>query len=221
MGILGISASGRNVERNEEGFLLKGVTEELVKYILKNSGEQFEYVSLKGKNIMGCQGCLKCAGDNICVQNDDWAELRDKMFEADAVVFGAPNYYGAINAVGHAFLERTFSLRHRNGFALFGKANVIVIADADGPNHVEDYIQDIFRSNYMAPPIGILRSEGVAQCYTCGYGEKCTSGAVVDSHGLLDEIKNEHLPIIDPDTYKRAEIIAIRLGEIVRKMNKS
>lgn len=122
MGILGISAIGRNVERNEEGFLTKGVTEELVKNILKNSGEPFEYVSLKGKNIMGCQGCLACAGDTICVQNDDWAEIRDKMFEANAVVFGAPNYYGTINAVGHAFLERTFSLRHRNGFALFRKS---------------------------------------------------------------------------------------------------
>lgn len=103
----------------------------------------------------------------------------------------------------------------------FGKANVIVIEDADEPNHVEDYIQDIFRSNYMVPPIGILRSKGVSQCYICGYGEKCTSGAVVVMHGLLDEIKNEHLPIIDPDTYKRAKIIAQRLGEIIRKMNKS
>ena len=38
MVILGISASGREVERDDEGTLLKGVTEEFVKYILENSG---------------------------------------------------------------------------------------------------------------------------------------------------------------------------------------
>jgi hypothetical protein len=37
--ILGISASGRAVERNGQGGLLKGVTEDLVKFILDNTGE--------------------------------------------------------------------------------------------------------------------------------------------------------------------------------------
>ena len=37
--ILGISASGRAVERDGQGWLLKGVTEDLVKFILDNTGE--------------------------------------------------------------------------------------------------------------------------------------------------------------------------------------
>ena len=57
--ILGISASGRVVERDDHGRLLKGVTEDLVKFILDNTGEEQEYVSLSGKDIVGCQGCLR------------------------------------------------------------------------------------------------------------------------------------------------------------------
>ena len=216
--ILGISASGRISERNENGTLVKGVTEEMVKYILRNTGEPFEYISLNGKKILGCQGCLKCAGDNVCVLEDDWAALRDKMLMADAVVFGAPNYYGAINAVGHAFLERTFSLRHREAFKLTGKPNVIVTAGTDQSNPAEEYIKMIFRSNYMTPPIGTLRVRGVSQCLTCGHGKDCAAGSVVGRYGYLDEINDEHFNRIPEESYRYAKIIAKRLGSVIRNM---
>jgi multimeric flavodoxin WrbA len=90
--ILGISTSGRSIERNELGLLLKGVTEELVSFILQKTGEPWEYITLSEKNIFGCQACLRCASDNSCKLKDDWAEIRDRMFEADALVFGAPVY---------------------------------------------------------------------------------------------------------------------------------
>jgi multimeric flavodoxin WrbA len=232
--ILGISASGRVIERNETGLLLKGVTEDLVKFILENSGEPSEYISLGGKKILGCQGCLKCAPDNICKLDDDWAEIRDRIFKASAIVFGAPIYYGTINAVGHAFLERFFSLRHRGAvghaflerffslrhrgkFKLLGKPNVIVTVGTGEANPAEDLIKSVFRSNYMAAPIGVLRAKGLAQCYTCGFGADCTAGAVVRRHGFLNEIRTYHIPRISPETYRNAQIIAKRLGETIRE----
>jgi multimeric flavodoxin WrbA len=214
--ILGISASGRQTRRDNGGRLLCGVNEEMVKYILEKTGEQYEYVSLGGKTIKGCQACLGCAKDNVCVLQDDWAMIRDLMFEADAVVFGAPNYYGTINALGHAFLERTFSLRHRERFPLAGKLNVIVATGSQENNPAEEYIRRVFRSNYMAEPIGVLKVGGISQCYQCGYGRQCAAGSVVARHGFLDEIRDYHLPVIDPDAYRRAEIIAHRLYEVVR-----
>jgi multimeric flavodoxin WrbA len=143
--------------------------------------------------------------------------IRDKMFEAEAIVFGAPNYYGMINAHGHAFLERTFSLRHRERFPLAGKLNAIISTGRVDDNPVEHYIRRMFRSNYMAEPIGVLHVNGVSQCYTCGYGEKCAAGAVVRRHGFIDEIQSWMIPQIEPDVYKRADILAHRLGSIVRK----
>lgn len=219
--ILGVNASGRNIERDERGVLLKGVTEELVNFILNNSGEPSEYISLSGKTILGCQGCLKCASDNICKTDDDWGAVRDKIFDAEALVFGAPIYYGTINAIGHAFLERFFSLRHREKFRLIGKPNVIVTVGKEEPNHAEDLIRSVFRSNYFTEPIGVLRAPGVSQCYTCGFGENCAAGSVVGRHGFLSEIKSYHIPRLNPEVYRRAQILARRLGEIVRTHRKT
>jgi len=218
--ILGISASGRQSVRDESGRLLKGVNDHMVKYVLEKTGEEYEYVSLAGKKISGCQACLACAKDNICVIDDDWAEIRDKMFEADAVVFGAPNYYGTINAHGHAFLERTFSLRHRERFPLAGKLNAIVASGRVDDNPAEKFIRQMFRSNYMAEPVGVIHVSGIAQCYTCGFGEKCAAGAVVGKHGFLDEIQPWMIPQIQPDVYKKADILAQRLGSVVRNNKK-
>ncbi|MFH2110002.1 MAG: flavodoxin family protein [Candidatus Bathyarchaeota archaeon] len=214
--ILGINASGRNAVRDEQGRLLCGATEELVKYLLEKTGEPTEYVSLSGKRISGCMGCVSCAGDNICVIEDDWAEIRDRMFEADAVVFGAPNYYGTINAMGHAFLERTFSLRHRERFPLSGKLNAIISVGTGEPGPVEEYVLKMFRSNYMAEPMGIVRSTGLSQCYRCGYGESCAAGAAVGKHGFLERIESYHLPELPESSYLQAHKVAHRLGEIVR-----
>jgi len=218
--ILGISASGRQSVRDESGRLLKGVNDHMVKYVLEKTGEEYEYVSLAGKKISGCQACLACAKDNICVIDDDWAEIRDKMFEADAVVFGAPNYYGTINAHGHAFLERTFSLRHRERFPLAGKLNAIVASGRVDDNPAEKFIRQMFRSNYMAEPVGVIHVSGISQCYTCGFGEKCAAGAVVGKHGFLDEIQPWMIPQIQPDVYKKADILAQRLGSVVRNNKK-
>ena len=214
--ILGINASGRSAVRNDQGILVKGVTEDLLKHILMETGKPHEYVNLGGKTIKGCQGCLRCASDNICKVQDDWARIRDKMLDADAIVFGAPIYYGTINALGHAFLERTFSLRHRARFPLAGKPNAILTVGKEEPNPAEDYIKAIFRSNYMASPIGTLRAKGIAQCYTCGYGEDCTAGAVVSRYGFLDEIRGYHIPRILQETYEKATILAKRLGTVVK-----
>jgi len=75
--ILGICASGRHETRDEAGRLIKGANEHMLKYVLEKTGEEYEYVSLSGKKISGCQACLVCAKDNVCVLDDDWAEVRD------------------------------------------------------------------------------------------------------------------------------------------------
>jgi multimeric flavodoxin WrbA len=218
--ILGICASGRHEVRDEAGRLLKGVNEHMLKYVLEKTGEEFEYVSLAGKMISGCQACLVCAKDNICVLEDDWAEIMNKMFKADAVVFGAPNYFGTINAHGHAFLERTFSLRHREVFPLAGKINAIVVSGRIQDNPAENLIRHMFRRNYMAEPVGVLHVSGILQCYTCGYGANCAAGGFVARHGIHNDVWPWMIPQIDPETYKKADVLAKRLGSVVRNYKK-
>lgn len=181
--ILGISASGRK----------DGVTSEAVKAVLVATGLEYEYVSLAGKTINGCIGCALCAGDNKCKQQDDWNEIGYKMRQADAIVFGAPNYFNRMNALGHACWERTFSFRHREIFNLAGKLGVAIGVEYDGTEFVKQEIEDFMVRNKMA----IVESVNVGaygQCYTCGYGHDCGVGRVVRIHGALEKIEDKHFP---------------------------
>jgi multimeric flavodoxin WrbA len=183
MRILGISASGRE----------EGITSEAVKAVLEATGEPCEYVSLAGLRIGGCRGCTCCAADNRCVVEDDWPAIGNKMLAAEAIVFGAPNYYGTINALGHACLERTFCFRHREVFRLAGKLGVAVAVGGGETTPVLDYIRRMMASNKMAE-VDAFRVSGYSQCYTCGFGHDCVVGGVVPRHGILECIEEEHLP---------------------------
>jgi hypothetical protein len=60
-----------------------------------------------------------------------------------------------------------------------------------------------------------LEYSGLSQCYVCDYGETCAAGAVVSRHGFIDEIIDYHLQVVSHDAYRRAEVIAHRLGVVL------
>lgn len=183
--ILGISASGRK----------NRIVSQTVKAILESTGLEYEFITLAGKRISGCIGCTQCASDNICKLNDDWNEIGEKMLKSKAIVFGAPNYYATINALGHACLERTFSFRHRGAFSLKDKIGVSVSTNRSNSENdpVQAIIQRFMLSNKMNV-VGHVAAEGYDQCYTCGFGHDCTVGNVVRKHGVLKSIEAEHYP---------------------------
>lgn len=206
--VLGISASGR----------ADGITREAVMAVLDATGEETRFVSLSGLAINGCTACLGCAGDNVCKQEDDWNQIGRDMLEADAIVFGAPDYYGTINGLGHACLERTFSFRHQERFLLAGKLGVSIQVDGRTGNTVSSFIEMMMGSNKMAV-VGTLGAAGFSQCYTCGYGEHCAVGGVVSRHGYLDKIEESHLPprfCAQAEAGERALKAGRILGSIVR-----
>ena len=159
------------------------------------SNLEYDYISLAGKKINGCIGCLQCASDNVCKLQDDWNEIGEKMLKADAIVFGAPIYSGTINALGHACLERTFCFRHREVFKLAGKLAVSVSTDyaQSVENPVHSIIESVMSKN-LVPIVGKVSAKGFSQCYTCGYGENCAVGNVVKDHGFIEKIEHCHYP---------------------------
>ncbi len=209
--ILGISASGRK----------EGITEKTVRAILEASNSEYEYISLSGKKINGCIGCTLCAADNQCKIKDDWGEIAKKMLKADAIVFGAPNYYGTINVLGHACLERTFCFRHQGTFNLSGKLGISVSTSYGGPG--DDTVHSIIKkwmvSNMMSV-IGTVSARGYSQCYTCGFGHNCGVGNVVKEHGFLDKIEKENYPPgfdEQKDTVFQVDLIGKLLESILKK----
>jgi len=203
--ILGISASGRK----------DGITSKTVQAILEASNSECEYISLSGKKINGCIGCTLCAADNRCQVKDDWNEIAEKLLKADAIVLGAPNYGGTINALGHAFLERMFCFRHREVFSLTGKLGVIVSVEyaREKESAVHSFIKRAFNAQMMAI-VGSVSATGYSQCYSCGFGENCGAGNVVRDHGFIDEIKDEHCPL-DFKDQKETTFQAYRVGKVL------
>jgi len=72
----------------------------------REAGNAVETVSLKGKAIGFCVGCLACQKTQTCVIKDDAVALVEKVKNADVVVFAAPVYYYSVSGLLKTFLDR-------------------------------------------------------------------------------------------------------------------
>jgi len=207
MKAIGISSSGRKAAYSKI----------IVRDILEESGIEYEMINLAALNVKGCLGCLKCADNNRCVQKDDFQSIVDKIMEADALVFGGGNYYGMLNAIGHSFWERTFSLRHREAFPFAGKLGIAVGLDRDKEKkEATAFIEKMMLSNKMAV-ISTFTDSGHQQCYDCGYGHNCVVGNVYAHMGLVSaELAQKNRPEeYGDEAQKKAKAIGKMLGSIL------
>ena len=72
----------------------------------KDAGHQVEHISLKGKDIRFCIGCLACQKTQKCVQKDDAMEIAEKAKNADTLVFTTPIYYYEMSGQMKTLLDR-------------------------------------------------------------------------------------------------------------------
>lgn len=72
----------------------------------KEAGHNTELVSLKGKEIKFCIGCLACQKTQRCIQKDDAVSIADKVLEADTLVFVTPIYYYEMSGQMKTLLDR-------------------------------------------------------------------------------------------------------------------
>lgn len=60
----------------------------------REAGHTVEKISLMGKEIQFCRGCLACQETNRCVIHDDADKIvQEKMRSTDVLVFATPIYY--------------------------------------------------------------------------------------------------------------------------------
>jgi len=72
----------------------------------REAGHTVETVSLKGKSIGFCIGCLACQKTQRCVLRDDAVDLAEQVKNADVVVFASPIYYYGPSGLLKTFLDR-------------------------------------------------------------------------------------------------------------------
>lgn len=73
----------------------------------EQAGHNVEIISLAGKTINFCRGCLACQKTQKCVINDDANEITDKMLKADIIVFATPIYYYEMSGQMKTLLDRS------------------------------------------------------------------------------------------------------------------
>lgn len=59
----------------------------------EDAGHETVYISLKGKNIGYCDGCLSCQKTGVCTIKDDMTEILEHIRTADVIAFSTPIYY--------------------------------------------------------------------------------------------------------------------------------
>ena len=59
----------------------------------KDAGHDVQFISLKGKELKFCIGCLSCQETGKCVLKDDAADIMAAVYNAEVIVFATPIYY--------------------------------------------------------------------------------------------------------------------------------
>lgn len=72
----------------------------------RDAGNEVEFISLSGKKIEFCTGCLACQKIGHCVIQDDVQEIEPKVLEADVVVWATPIYYYEMSGQMKTLIDR-------------------------------------------------------------------------------------------------------------------
>jgi len=138
------------------------LTQRIEEKLLANGDIEFDYVHLKDADIKPCRGCFMCfiKGEEVCTLKDDIPEIRQKMREADGVIFVSPVYSMTISYLMKLFIDRMAYTFHRPEFF---RKYALLVAAAGGPG-LDDTLKymDMFAGSwgfevvdklgYFAPP---------------------------------------------------------------------
>ena len=128
------------------------------------AGHTVEVVSLRGKSIAFCRGCLACQTLGRCVIDDDAVAITEKMQHADVIAFATPIYYYEMSGQLKTLLDRANAL-FPSDYA-FRDIYLLTSATEDEPDTDERAIHGL---------------EGWIACY-----EKCRLAGTVFAGGVTE-----------------------------------
>jgi multimeric flavodoxin WrbA len=156
----------------------EGNVDRMVKAVLDGSGQDIEFVKLADLSYTGCKGCVNlCARPQVCKLDDDAAPYYEKIKEADAVVIGAPVYFGAINGMALTFIERFFGYRHVD-IPIAGKPFVLVVGGAMMIDPATEQLQQ-YLSHFSVDVREVIQFQSqIPPCFKCGRHKECEIGGL-------------------------------------------
>jgi len=135
---------------------LDGLTSSLAQAVLKGveaEGGETELVHLNTLDMKPCIACDsgwgKCRTEGICILEDDFDALSEKIVETDAVVFATPVYFGDLSESAKTFLDRLRRVERGRVIKTFNGKKAIGVASAGGSGrgavralyNLEDYLR--------------------------------------------------------------------------------
>ena len=72
----------------------------------KAAGNDVEKISLVGKNIQFCKGCMGCQKLGRCVIKDDVNDIMAKVLKADVICWATPVYYYEMSGQMKTLIDR-------------------------------------------------------------------------------------------------------------------
>ena len=72
----------------------------------KEAGNSIQIIDAAHANIHPCTGCIQCGYEGPCSQKDDMDWIRQKILEADMMVFVTPLYYYGMSAQLKMLIDR-------------------------------------------------------------------------------------------------------------------
>ena len=72
----------------------------------KAAGHEVEFISLRGKEIKFCTGCLACQKLGTCVIKDDVPAIMESVLNADVVCWATPIYYYEMSGQMKTLIDR-------------------------------------------------------------------------------------------------------------------
>lgn len=73
----------------------------------QENGNSVEKLFLRDHTINYCRGCGVCNSTHKCVQNDEMADILEKMVKADVIVMATPVYFYTMDAQMKTLIDRT------------------------------------------------------------------------------------------------------------------
>lgn len=106
----------------------------------KEAGHNIQTIVLRDKKTSPCLACETCLNNGgKCVQNDDMADIIEKLVAADVIVLSTPVYYYSISAQLKIMIDRTLA----GGGRLQSKEFYLITTAADGKDAMEVTMSDM------------------------------------------------------------------------------
>jgi multimeric flavodoxin WrbA len=116
-----------------------GLTSSLAQSVLngvKTEGGTTELIHLNEQNLKHCIACENgwgiCRTEGICILEDDFESIREKIADCDAFVFATPVYFGDLSESAKVFFDRLRRIERGKDFGSFKGKKTIGIASAGG-----------------------------------------------------------------------------------------